>query len=90
MFEFKIHKSPDSTDEEFKSAIFCAKNCIDSTLHDEGLNAKIAGQSLVIQAIDQEQEVEITATELKEKIKGCFCDSSGNPYPEFTQVSLPQ
>lgn len=86
MCEFKINKSLDSTDEEFESAIFCAKNCIDSILQDESLSAKIAGHNIVIQATNQEQLTDITITELQEKIKGCFCDSSGKLYPEFTKI----
>tara|TARA_R110000868_G_scaffold411591_1_gene705725 strand:+ start:473 stop:742 length:270 start_codon:yes stop_codon:yes gene_type:complete len=89
MYEFKINKSPDSTMEEFESAMFCAKNCIDSILQDKDLSAKVSDQKIIVQATDQEQAIDITATELQEKIKGCFCDSSGKLYPEFTKIVAP-
>lgn len=89
MYEFKINKSLDSTKEEFESAMFCAKNCIDSIFQDKGLSAKITDQNIIIQATNQEQVTDITITELQEKIKGCFCDSSGKLYPEFTKIVGP-
>lgn len=89
MYEFKVIRSPDSTEEEFESAMFCVKNCIDSIFQDEDLSAKIADQHIIIQATNQEQMISITATELQEKIKGCFCDSSGKLYPEFFKIVAP-
>ena len=85
MFVFKIYQGGDSTNEEFSSAIDCAKTCIESVLYD--LNATVAVEG---------NQISIVVSNIKEKecwgkIKGCFRDSSGTFYPEFLHVeSIPQ
>jgi len=85
----KVNKSPDSSPEEFKSALYCAKNSVESVLDSDFLNIEVVRESIVIHPVDKEQPMDMTLSECKEKIKGCFCDASGKLYPEFTQI-VPQ
>jgi len=88
MYTFKINKSPESSNEEFESAVHCARGCVESVLDNEFLSVKVVEDTIVIHTIDQEQLIDMALSECKEKIKGCFCDTSDKLYPEFTQIDL--
>ena len=80
MYTYKVHKNNEVSIEDFTSAVNCAKECIESVLYDFGAVITVTGDTIII-AID-----DVTEMECKEKIKGCFCDSAGNVYPEFLRV----
>lgn len=82
MFTYKIHKNDEISAEDFESAIYCAKDSMESVLYDFGAVIAIDGDSIKITADN------ITEKECKEKINGCFCDSTGSVYPEFLRFEL--
>ena len=86
MYTFKINKSPESTREEFESAVNCARDCIESVLDNEFLSIIVAEDTILINLTDKIQSIDMTLSECKEKVKGCFMDSSGNTYPEFRNI----
>lgn len=90
MYSFKALKSHSSTEEEFQSAIDCAVTCIESTLDNDAIKVTAFGNTISISSFDPEHHIEITATECKEKIKGCFCSSSGQLYSEFSKIESQQ
>jgi hypothetical protein len=81
-FQFKFHKSPDTTEEEFLSAIACAKNCIESVLYDNNPVVTISGNTIFI------DRVNITIKQCEEQVRGCFCDSFNHTYPESKRVEV--
>jgi len=86
MYKFSIKKSPESTNEEFDSAMNCTRTCIESILDNNQIQITISDNIITIHSIDPECEIELSANECKEKIKGCFCDSSSKLYPEFEKI----
>ena len=86
MFTFDLKKSSDSSDDQFLSALSCARDSIESVLDNDALSITVEGHTVVIQSQDPEQPIGMTLANCRDKIKGCFCDSSGNLYPEFTKV----
>lgn len=84
MFIFEIQKTSDTTKEEFISAISCAKTCIESVLYDDNPIAIISGNIISVEISDSN----ITIQQLKEKVRGCFCDPFGNIYPEFLRINV--
>ena len=86
MFVFKISKSEDSSYDQFERAIFCAKDCIVSVLDTQSLSIEVDKNSIIIKNTSSNQKTNITLTECKEKVKGCFYDASGNIYPEFIKI----
>lgn len=80
MFTYKIHKNNEISAEDFESAIYCAKECIESVLYDFGAVIAIDGDLITITADN------ITEKECKERIKGCF--RTGSVYPKFLRVEL--
>ncbi|MDY0388477.1 MAG: hypothetical protein RBT65_15410 [Methanolobus sp.] len=86
MYVFKLNKSPDSSIEEFESALHCARESVESVLDNDILNIKVVENTIVIDLTHQQQSIDMTISECKEKIKGCFCDASGKLYQEFTQI----
>ncbi len=86
MYVFELIKSPDSSVEKFESAIYCARDSVESVLDSDALNIKVVEGTIVIHLIDQQQPIDMTFSECKEKIKGCFCDASGKLYPEFARI----
>jgi len=85
-FIFNVLKSCDSSDDEFESAINCAKDCIESVLDDDSLSVTVIDKRIVIESIDHDREINFTLAECKENVKGCFCDASGKLYPEFMKI----
>lgn len=85
MFIFSVTKSLDSSDEEFKSAMNCTKDCAVSVLDDESLIVDVDENNIIISS-HPDQKNNMTLAESKEKIKKCFCDASGNLYHEFAGV----
>lgn len=83
MYKFKINKSLSASNEEFELAVKCARDCIDSVLGHENLNVIVFEDTIIIKEIDESQSINMTLSECKEKIKGCFLSSSGDIYPEF-------
>tara|TARA_R110002073_G_scaffold336545_1_gene535021 strand:- start:2254 stop:2526 length:273 start_codon:yes stop_codon:yes gene_type:complete len=90
MYSFKAIKSEQSTAEEFASAINCAITCIESVLDNDAIKVTSSGNTISISSVDPEQQIEITASDCKEKIKGCFCNGSGQLYPEFSKIEPQQ
>jgi hypothetical protein len=86
MYQFRVIKSPESSNEKFESAIQCVKDCVASVLDCEPLNVKTLGDTIVIQPFSQKLSMNMTLAECKKKIKGCFLDVSGNMYPEFKKI----
>ena len=86
MFIFVVAKSMDSSDEEFESAMNCTKDCVVSVLDDESLIIDVDENSIIINGTHSDQKNDMTLTDCKEKIKGCFCDATGNLYPVFIGV----
>ena len=86
MYVFKAIKSPESSIEKFESAIHCSRNCIESVLDCESLHVNVVEDTVVVDTFDQELSIDMTLEECQEKIKGCFCDDSGNLYDEFTKI----
>lgn len=80
VFIFKVHKNINASTEEFTNGLSTAKTCIESVLYDD--EAKISISEDLI-TIDIENA---TAQELKNKIKGCFCDSLGDIYFEYQRI----
>lgn len=90
MYKFKAIKSEQSSEEEFASAINCCITCIESVLDNDAVKVIASGNIISISSVDPDQHIEITATECKEKIKGCFCNGSGQLYPEFSKIEPQQ
>lgn len=86
MFKVTFHKDSDTIEEEFISAISCAKTCIESVLYDDNPIAIISGNIISVKVSDSN----ITIQQFKEKVRGCFCDSFGNIYPEFLRINIDQ
>lgn len=86
MYTFKINKSPESSSEEFELAINCARECIGNVLENEYLITVTFENIIVIKAFSENQSISMTLSECKEKIKGCFLNSSGKIYPEFKNI----
>lgn len=86
MFVFTVAKSQGSSDDDFESAMHCAKDCVVSVLDDESLIVDVDENNIIIKSSHLNQKNNMTLAECKEKIKGCFCDAVGNLYPEFTGV----
>ena len=80
MFKFKVNRSPDTTKDEFLRAIACAKTSIESVLYETSATVELVDDIIEI------TEANMTLQECKDQLSGCFCDSSGNPYPEFQSV----
>ncbi len=80
--KFKFHKSPEATDDAFESAISCAKTCIESTLHE---NNPVSITCSNIISLDVQN---ITMQQCKDMVRGCFCNSSNQTYPEFELVEV--
>ena len=80
MFKFKINKSPDVTEDEFLRAIACAKTSIESVLHETSSTVEVTGSVIEVNAKN------MTLQQCKDQVSGSFCDSFGNPYPEFQSV----
>ena len=89
MYIFKIIKSDDSSIEEFESAVYCARGCVESVLDNEKLSVKVIDNQIVIEVSDDNEVIGMTFSECKEKVKGCFGDASGKTYPEFIKI-VPQ
>lgn len=87
MYIFQIEKSKDSTNEEFESAIKCAKNCIVSTLDNEDLKITIVDSNILIESHNQKKPIEMPLSECRAKIKNCFGDSNGTVYDEFSKIT---
>lgn len=79
---FNIHKSPDTTDEDFLSALACAKTCIENVLYESNPIVTMSDGIIVVDVVD------LTVQQCKEKLKGCFCDYHGCIYPEFKHVEV--
>lgn len=90
MFSFKVIKSNSSIEEEFQNAINCAITCIESILDNEAIKIEASSNIISISPIDPGYQIEITASECKDKIKGCFCNSLGQLYPEFSKIEPQQ
>jgi hypothetical protein len=90
MYSFKTIKSTSSTEEEFQSAINCAVTCIESVLDNDSIKVEASGNIITISSSDSEIQLEMTASECKDKIKGCFCNKSGQLYPEFSKIEPQQ
>ena len=86
MFIFTVVKSLGSSDDEFESAMHCSKDCVISVLDDDALIVDVDENNIIINTSHLDQKKNMTLAECKEKIKGCFCDASGNLYSEFTGV----
>lgn len=80
MYTYRIHKNHRVSSEKFSSAVNSAKNCVESVLYDFGAEVLVSGDLMRIK-VDS-----ITEKECRESIRGCFCDGSGNLYPEFLRV----
>lgn len=72
MYVFKVIKSPDSLDDEFESAVNCAKGCVVSVLDDESLSVEVDENSIIVKKINNDVKITITFAECKEKNKGMF------------------
>ena len=86
MIVFTVTKAQDSPDDEFESAMHCAKDCVVSVLDDESLIVDVDENNIIIRSSHLDQKHKITLAECKEKIEGCFCDATRSLYPEFTGV----
>jgi len=87
VFRFVVTKSQDSSTSEYQSALDCARVCIESTLDDEQLCVELEDCSIVIRSVGNENSQQFEVNELKDKLKGCFCDSHGNRYSEFSKIT---
>lgn len=84
MFTFRIYRTDGIAQEDFASALSCAKTSIESVLYDRGAIVTEADDLITIKAEG------LNAQECKERIAGCFCDSTGSIYPEFHLIELQQ
>jgi hypothetical protein len=84
MFTFKVHKTNETTHEDFASALSCARSSIENVLFDHCAIVTVTKDMIKIDAEG------LTAQECKSKIKGCFCDSAGLMYPEFRCIEIQQ
>ena len=82
MLVITIHKSDEGTNEEFSSAINCAKESIESVLWELDPTVTVNDRTISIVVSG------ITANECKEKIDGCFRDSAKDLYPEFLRIEF--
>ncbi len=89
MFIFKVYKSNDVNYDDFQSAVNCTKSCIESVLYDYSISVAISGDVIKICPVNVDI-LNLTFSECKEKIKGCFCDSHGIIYPEFSRIEPQQ
>ena len=79
---FKIHRSLDTTDEEFLCALVCSRTSIESVLSDNDPTVTLSDDIISVDVAN------FTLQQCKEQIKGCFCDSSGDTYTEFKHVEV--
>jgi hypothetical protein len=86
MYIFKVIRSSESSSEEFENAIHSARACIESVLDNECLDVKAVADTITINSFDPKRSIDLTLSECKEKIRGCFLDASGNMYPEFKKI----
>jgi hypothetical protein len=88
MYRVTPVKSEQAEDVEFGMAVDCARDSIESVLHEEGMTAQvIGGKTVLITPIDQ-TSAGIGYQECKDKVAGCFCDDSGRLYPEFSNLEF--
>lgn len=88
MFILKVQKSNGTSEESYQSALECARVSIESVLDNEELIVSISNEAITIDHVIPGQPINMLPSTCKEIIKGCFCDSSGTPYPEFIEVVL--
>jgi DNA-binding LytR/AlgR family response regulator len=86
MYKIKILKPCEISAEEFESALNCARTCIESVLENELLFVEVTDDSITIQSDDEKGLMNMNLSEIKMKIKGCFCDAGGLVYPEFGKI----
>ena len=84
MFIFKVYRADGIDSETFRSAVSCAKECIESVLDGLDPSVSVTGDVIHVTAAG------LTAAECKKKISGCFCDADGHVYHEFLRVELQQ
>lgn len=82
MFIIMVHKKDGTTCEYFANAVDCAKSCIESVLHDRNAQAVVEGDKISVTVSGT------TESELRDMVKGCFCDSTEALYPEFRRIEL--
>lgn len=82
MYIFKVHRADGTTDEEFASAVHCARTSIESVLYDLDAAVSVEGCEISIAVSG------ITASECKERIQGCFRNREGAFYNEFLGFEL--
>jgi hypothetical protein len=80
LFKFTCIKAQGATDHEFEMAISCAKTSIESVLYEEAESIENIGDTIYINIIGE------TINSLKDKLRGCFCDSMRRTYPEFASI----
>jgi hypothetical protein len=84
MFTFRVHKAFETTQEDFASALSCARVSVASVLYDHGAIVTEADDLIKISVEG------LTAEDCTVKIRGCFRDSTGSMYPEFQLIELQQ
>lgn len=86
MHKIKVLKPDEISEEEFESALNCARTCIESVLENGFLIVEATDDSITIESNDENGLMNMSLSEIKEKIKGCFCNADGLVYPEFGKI----
>ena len=84
-YKIKLVKSTMSTDAQFGGAVACAKDSVESVLFDNESRVTLTEDTIKVELAG---EGAMTLGQLKDKVRGCFQDSSGSTYPEFKFVEI--
>jgi hypothetical protein len=89
MYVFEVQKADGVSDEEFQSALYCARDSLESMIDILSIIAKISGNQIQvnISADSDLLGIPIPFKDLCKMAKGAFIDKNNELYPEFKRIN---